>query len=263
MANVEDFFRPARNSIDWANDAISELNAEIHRFLDGDVAEIVTEIDPNTGENVQKLRLRKAMPSTFGRKATEALTTTRHAFDQAIFAALSALAGRPLKKSVYYPWAQSPTDLDHLLKGARGIDERLWDTIAAHEPYPRSDGHAGGDDTIRTLAQIANDKHTIGLRFGATISNLKLPPIHLISGKQGENVYFRNPQWDAEKNEAELVRWKGNVKMDGEYHCVFEVAFSDSRLSEAVNVITGLKAFSSKCSEVTESLHARCLEPGF
>ena len=104
-------FAPARDSVSWAQDAIREFDEIAARFFQGDVTETITETDRKTGESVKKLRLRKGLPNDLNRKATEALVNTRHAFDQATFAAQFLAATKKPTKTIYFPWAQSPRDL--------------------------------------------------------------------------------------------------------------------------------------------------------
>ncbi|WP_300544495.1 hypothetical protein [Maricaulis sp.] len=250
-------FAPAHESVEWANEAIDELHTAFKGFFQSGVTEVVTEFDAATSENVQKVRLTKPLPKAFRRKATEALTQARYAFDKATFAARNLATGRS-NRSIYYPWARGPADLNRLLK-ARGIDQRLWDVFADHEPYPRGDSHPGGDDVIRTLAKMANDKHTVGLTVIGHITSTRYPSIH---GRVVQSMDVLVPRWNPQKNEAELIRWRGDVEVNGDYEFSFDVALRDTRLPEPVNAIAALKGFSEKASLAAETLEARCQELG-
>jgi hypothetical protein len=252
-------FEPPKKSIRWAQSAVEELRASITAFFDGRSTEIVTEVDSQTGEHVQKIRLVRALPDNFARKATEALVNARHAFDQALFAARNLVSGRS-SDSIYYPWTQTPTDLSHLLR-TRGIDQRLWDTIKGHEPYPRSQTYPGGNDLVRVLASMANDKHTVGLSIGGTITRFRHPDVLFGGNPPGSFVEISTPRWDPKKNEAETIRWKGDdITVTGYYRADFEVLLQDPRLPQSVNVARGLTEFAEKAKTVVETLQARCLE---
>lgn len=252
---IDEEFAPAEDSIDWAEGAARELDDLIRAFFERDVASIIVEDDPNTGGKVQKLKFTADIPKDFRRKTTEALNNARHSFDQSVFAARNILAGRAAK-SVYYPWSQSPTDLDRLLQ-ARGVDQRLWDTIRAHEPYPTSDVYAGGDDLIRTLATIANNKHTVGLTVNGLIAQTKFPNI---TGHTVRNLEVLVPQWDTRKKEAELVRWVGDVEIDGDYQFRFVICLKDSRLSQPVDAMFALRSFTQRAKTVCETIKTKCFE---
>lgn len=255
MSIIASEFLPAKNSLSWAKDAITELKGACEGFFKGDIAEIITDFDPKTGEHVQKLRMTKPLPSSLSRKATEALINTRHAFDQATFAARNLTSGRT-KKTIYFPWARDPGDLKYLLEH-RGIDERLWDIFLRHEPYKRSDGHPGGDDIIRSLSILANDKHTVGLAVGGHIQSTGFPSI---KGGSVSSLNMMSPWWDPVKNEAELIRWVGDVQVNGDYKIGFEIVFKDAGLAHPVNAASALDAFSEKADAVIKDLEARCLD---
>lgn len=248
-------FRAAEESISWAEEAFGELQSLMSAFFKGDFAAIVEELDPNTGENVQKIKFSGQIPKSFRRKATEALTNARHSFDQAIYATRVIMPGRA-PKSVYYPWAQSPTDVDRLL-ASRPIDPRLWDTIRGHQPYGTSDTHVGGDDLIRTLATIANNKHTVGLSVQGHIATTRFPNIAV---EHALTFSMYAPRWDSRKNEAELMRWIGDMKTDGEYEFSFVICLKDAKLAQPVEIGFALDAFTTKAKQVCESLKAKCIE---
>lgn len=249
-------FAPPKQTLGWAQDAIRELSEFLPGFFSsGDIGVTVTQFDPQTGENVLKLRITKPLPAEVTRKITEALGNIRNAFDQATFAAHNIVSGKGNAK-VYYPWSQDPTDLNHrLLK----IDKRLWDTLKAHEPYGRSDSYPGGDDLIRALATIANKKHTVGLRIGGKALQIHSPQFD--PGVQIHSIRFALiVPWDTEKNETELIRWKGSGNMNGKYNIGFDVFLEDPILMQSVGAVSALDYFATKAHMVIEALQARCLE---
>lgn len=249
-------FEPPKQSVRWAQDAVRELSeAATAFFAKPNLTAPVMQLDGQTGERVYKIVLVERFPESFARKATEALTTTRHAFDQAIFAAKNLVSGRSAD-SIYYPWANTPRDLEHLLK-SRSIDQRLWSTIQSHEPYPRSNTHVGGDDGIRALAKIANRKHTIGLSLGGIVLQLGSPDI---VGLRYQSLKFFTPIWDSKKNEAELARWIGDIEVRGNYRVTLQIILEDPSFSEPMNILPALKSFTTKANSVIETLQARCLE---
>ncbi|WP_139350580.1 hypothetical protein [Rhodanobacter sp. B04] len=245
------YFAESKQSVKWANDAINELHESATAFFKGNVTEIITQVDTQTGENIQKLRLKVPFPDGFSRKTTEALTNIKHAFDQAVFASQSAIGISNSKSN--FPWSQNPSDLEHRI---RKIDERLRDAISKHEPYSRSDSYSGGNDVIRGLASLANNKHTVGLSVDTRISTSNIPDV---SGNV-TSLSINHPRWDTEKNEAELIRWKGDANVSRNHRFGFQIIFQDTVLPHPVNIIDGLRAFANKADAVIESLQARCLE---
>ena len=246
-------FEPAKESVDWAKEAIGELRVASQAFFNGHPAEVITELDSQTGEHVQKVRFRTRIPGAIQRKTAEAMANLKNAFDMAAFAARNISSGMS-KKSVYYPWARDPTDLGVLLQ-KRGFDKDLWDTFRAHEPYSRSYAYSGGSDVARALAQLANTKHTYGLAINGNVLSSKHPDISC----SGTTVRILGLCWDPKKNETELMRWIGDPKFQGNYEFGFEIVFKDPILSKPVNVIGGLTDFAIKADVVIETLKATCI----
>lgn len=247
-------FRVPRDTIAWALEAIAEIRSEIERFFSGPVCEVIDAQDRETGYTVKKVRLTRPLPKRILRRTSEALLNTRHAFDQASFA-VQNLVGQPLRRDPNFPWAQNPRDLAHLLEAR--FDERLWTTFQAHHPYPTGDGYPHGDDMIRVLATMANNKHSIGLAVQGHVGGLSFPPI--IGGKV-QDFEMIAPRWDPELNEAVLARWLGDIKFDGRFTLEFHVLFQDDRLTAQLDLIGGLESFARKATAVTDDLEQRCVE---
>lgn len=245
-------FEPALDSIEWANSAIEEFDTLARDFFHSDCAEFFTEFDPKTGENVFKVRIVKPLPVALRRKATEALVTTRHAFDQATFAARNLTSGFSTK-GVNYPWAQNPVDMKRLLK-ARGIDERLWDVFAAQEPYPRGNGHSGGNNVVRALATIANNKHTVGLAIDLLPTITRFEEVIFV---EAEEVNLGLCVWDGVKQEGELARVKGKAIYKNP-NVFFNVSLDDPKLMNGLGAVRTLKVFLASGLRATQCLWARC-----
>jgi hypothetical protein len=250
---VDDHFAAASDSITWAREALGEFELIARDFSRSGVFRIIVERDERTGVNEQKLQLTTNLPKLLRRKLTEALVTTRHAFDQATYASKICL-GQVAGKRVYFPWASSPADLQGRLKKL-GIDTRMWDIFEGLEPYPESDVYSGGCTVKRTLATIANDKHTVGLAVHPRINRVKYPDV--LTGKT-ELFEALAPNWDPVRNEAVLMRWKGEVKISGDYDVHLAILFKDRRLKEPVNAVLGTAALIDMAERLTVQLKERC-----
>ncbi len=246
-------FQPSHESASWADDAAKEFHAAAATFFQNDATCIVTEVELDSGDNVQKVRLKSPLPKSLRRKATESLTAAKHAFDQATFAARN-LCGPAHGKSVYFPWAQNPTDLRRALEN-RGIDERLWSVFEAHAPYKASDAHPAGNDVVRELATLANRKHTLGLAVAAHIVSVGFPSVKTGAVKR---LTIPMPVWDSVKNEAELIRWNGDATVYGNYNFTFQILLQDPGLTQPVNAADALAAFATKAKAVAQDLETRC-----
>lgn len=225
-------------------------------FFSGDFAEVVTEFDAKAGETVWKVRFKKVLPNAIKREATNTLVHTRSSIDQTMFAARNVLI-RPKNSGVNYPWASDPPDLEKRLLN-KEIAPALHDVLRAHEPYFTSDDYPGGDDVVRTLANIANDpKHKAGLTVGTTAG-------------AGE-TYFRrailwgtlkilNAKWDTRKNEAEFMRLKGRLDSNMDHKFAFIIRLNDPRLPETDDVWFVLGQFIAFAERVHDTIKAKCIE---
>jgi len=94
---------------------------------------------------------------------------TREAWNQAVYAACVSIEKVPSKGNLHFPWRSSPSDLNETLK--RGpIPSEFWDVIRGEEPYPTGDGYTGGNDAIKEISKLANDKHTELLPENRTVT---------------------------------------------------------------------------------------------
>ncbi|HEY0412683.1 MAG TPA: hypothetical protein VGD66_06050 [Allosphingosinicella sp.] len=146
-------------------------------FGPGDVGVTVQEVDPKTKYTFVKFRITKAIPTVLRRRANNILNDLRHALDQALFAA-ARIVLKEDPGDVHFPFATSPKDLEGRLKATRKgagvlkIPVALHDVIRSFEPYPRGNGHDGGDDLLRLLGAVSGpNKHqfTIGIGVNASL----------------------------------------------------------------------------------------------
>lgn len=251
-------FSSAQEHIDWACSAIREFQvASDEFFADPELCCFAVETDSDTGEEVFKVKITKPVSSMMRRKATDAILYARNSLDQSLYAATAILEGAP-KRSINFPWAQSPTDLRGLLK-SRNVPASLWDAIKRHEPYPAGDTYPGGNDLIRTLAKIANNKHTIGMTFdGSTTGQTTISGPYEIQGARQINMVGRL-EWDTVKNEIILARGEAlHVNFQGGIQVGVQIAFCDARLSHPVNVGFALAEITGYAQAILDEFKAVC-----
>ena len=252
-----DVFSTATDSVDWAHEAIDQFQSEFAAFVaDGDNCHFFVDFDEKTGEHIYKFKIFKPAPSRMRKLATEAIAHSKNSFDQSNFAAISCF--RVVKKSVYFPWATTPTDLDRLLI-ERDIPEKLWPAFRVQEPYPRSNEHPGGDDLIRNLATIANRKHTIGLSFATVVPSRFLGKA-VINLAPGEHVKINPSAWSPVNNEVEIVRWIGRspLKVYEGSGVTVHIGFDEPTLPKTMDVAFGLTEFAGRAESFLKAVKALC-----
>lgn len=265
--SIDEIFRPAKEAIDWGDEALVKFEAGIRDFFEvsrrnKDFVTAVTKIDPNTGQKVRKVRVKSDdIPAEMRRDASQALENARNSFDRSIFAARTFVGGTvPEGTQGNYPWSQSPRDLDILLK-RREVPEVLWDVIRSHQPYPTADTHAGGNDLIRSVATLVNKKHSIGLVVTPRVDGYRLAISGVINTtKHGSILVGSEGTPDGSpKNEAELFRWSGKTKPNIKEKVALEICFDDASFDFPEPATVAISAFLKQARIVHDSLKACCI----
>jgi hypothetical protein len=171
MSNVTLFSRPQK-LIDRAKGTLSALEEITTAFFHLDNFELRIETDRETGWKSKKLRLAIPIPDAIEEHTTNSLNNLRNAFDQMLFAACVGV-GKPRLKG-YYPWAQNPTDLERRFvnkkTGEETVPNELWDLVRSQEPYNAGEGYEGGNTYLRSIATLTNNKHTVGIQIGGSVT---------------------------------------------------------------------------------------------
>lgn len=249
-------FEAAQDSIDWANEEIEKLKTDIDAFFNDDRnSAFVDEFNPDTGEYSFIFRILTPIPKSFRKSATIALGEIKNSFDKALFGAIKHHTPSA-RKSVYFPWSKNPTDLDHLLK-ARPIPEVLYDAIRIQHPYPTGDTYSGGDDLVRSLATLANTKHTVGLSIVGHVSGHRIS----IGHNSGVNVFTlaAQPAWDPKKQQIELLRYTRNKPpLDENTSVRLQIVLQDAGGPKVMDVRDVLSLFAEVAQRNVKLLKGVC-----
>jgi hypothetical protein len=252
-------FLTSLETLSWAKEAVEEFNSECRDFFHNDPARRIIEFDEKTGENVHKINPTRRLPSSVARKATEAISHTKNAFDQALYAACIVVGGPP-KGSIYFPWSESPIDLEHRLRGKKTsppkIPVELWPIIRYFEPYPTGQAHTGGDDLVRELAKVANRKHTVRLTFTLHVVGFEYTNINAFAARGPLSIL--NPTWDPVNNEIVLVRASTETEIDYNCKIAIQITFNEPGLLAQKSVVDSLSNFLAKAQTVADRLQREC-----
>jgi hypothetical protein len=204
-----------------------------------------TEFDAETGENVRKLKLIKPIPLDVSGFLRSAFLDIKHSFDQSLFAAAQSAGCARFRKN--YPWANTPDGVKGIIE-SRQTDKHsalpgfLIDEVLRQEPYATGEGFAGGNDLIREIAKMVNDKHTVGFRVSASVSRTIM-----------RNVSIRGPVsspmsgWDPVKEELVLARMKpGSSFSYQECSLSVQILFKSAGDIGKVSAIPAAKQFADR-----------------
>lgn len=248
---MDDPFKTPQKYIDRAKVNFDAADKAFIQYGKDGAFRFVVEDDPETGDQIHGLKQFKELPVEVEMGLSDALMNLRMAFDQAMYAACVAI-NRPPKGDINYPWANSPTDLKHRMSK---IPEELKAEIIRQKPYPTGEGYSGGDDIIRNVAKLVNDKHTIGFEAMAVPSTMVTTNVsHL-----GPGGVFT--PWDPEKKIAVVARVRrgGAVSYD-EAMFKIDVRFKRSSLLGSYSAFTATDGFRQVAQFALNGLKAACAE---
>ncbi|WP_299648066.1 hypothetical protein [uncultured Jannaschia sp.] len=257
------FDRP-KESIRWAREAVDEFQSGFRQFFEEQTRPPVLhpcypyvriiDLEPETFDQIHKLRFCYALPRALERKANEALQNIRNSFDQSLFAACTAIHKVPRRGDLRFPWCTTPNDLAARLNKRQIIPAEFHEIIRREEPYPTGDGYTGGNDTIRQIAHLANDKHTVGLKVLTHAAVARPPSIMSLDPW----VVVPEPSWNMVKNEIFLCKVSPRSKVHDNYQLSLQVAFDVSAPVGDMAADTLLGEFADRAKRFAEVIEARC-----
>lgn len=260
------FDRP-KESIRWAREAIDDLDAIVADYtatktrgpqlLPTKPYLKIVDLDRETGNEIHKLKIVFPVPGLATRRANEALQNIRNSFDQALYSACARIGKVSRKGNLHFPWCTSPSDLKGRLAAPKNvIPDEFKVLIGAEHPYPTGDSYAGGDDTIRELAHLANGKHTVGLSI-ATASATERPPSAITRAGW---FHVRPPGgWYAMKKEIFLCEVPPRSQVNDDYIVHLEVAFDVTPPLGNIPASRILREFAHRSKSFTEKLERHCV----
>lgn len=197
-------FRPAEESIEWAETALSEFESAFGKFFRPENTTLIEEFDPIKDMTWVKIKVQgEIQTSSIKRHVVDCLLHSRHSFDQVINLASDTITGRRGKRN--FPWSDSRTDLiRHRLKA---IPKELWGAIEVQEPYPTGNGDTSAQNLIRALANYSNNKHSVG--FIVKPWGWMLDAETLFIPKGVRRVIAMGPNWCPVKKEVVLYAYSG------------------------------------------------------
>jgi len=191
---MSDIFYSSKSCIERAKHHFIDFERQTSGFLATRPYISVIEIDPNTAEEIHKIKLTESVPAVLSNIAFDATINLRSALDQATFAVAKAFCGQTT--FIYYPFSVNVTEFENRIKGSSPkLPKEILDIMSKFKSYK------GGDSPLWALNQLANTgKHAIISPVGLTTSE--------ISYTDGvfTNMGLTLPFWDRTKNEMIFLR---------------------------------------------------------
>lgn len=205
-------FDEVREQIDWAKMCLDAANVEITDYIQNNAFAVLEETDPHTGEHVRKVKLVNPIPISIKGRLRNAILDLRHSFDMSLHAAATTCGVSRFDKN--FPWADSPTGVRTIIDSwQRKVKTRLPEVIVneifRQEPHSTGEGFAGGNDLVREIAKMANNKHSIGITASAQVAS-----VHVKARLTNVMSFTSMEPWDPVKKELVISRHIGSASYD-------------------------------------------------
>lgn len=260
---MSDAFDVPQKAINWAVECLGKAWDDFVVYLQNGGFAFVTEKEAETGDEVRKFRQEKPIPDSVEGYLRNALVDIKHSFDQSLFAAVSTVRKVPYKGN--YPWADTPNGVTGILT-KRQEKENTWlpqiliDEIWRQQPYATGATYAGGNDLIREIANVVNDKHTVGFRAAAAITQSMIPVVFSKAPMKGSVSFFE--RWNPVKKEMVISRKSGEGGSISNYNPQVKVDVFLEATGEigAISVHIVVNSFAQRAQLVLEGFKRVCAE---
>jgi hypothetical protein len=223
---MTDPFHSSKYSLQHAERRLIEFEREMNAFRKLDPCKYVIDIDPDTLENIHKVKLVEIIPNIFPGCGFDIVSNLRSALDQAGYAVATA-NGRTKGRDAHFPFGLNTNEVNSRANGpAKDIPKEIFDVMVKSAPYK------GGNDYLWCLNELCNtNKHE-------TIMIMAMGTFGWNIGRAEVNGPFSmaGPVWDHTKNEMEFARTGHGKKFNGEFQFSFFVAIGN------IDVIVGQPA---------------------
>lgn len=242
-------FRDAYRRVERARRKIAEIDRLSKPLLGQEAFEVAQEMRWIGPQNVMTafVRAKEAFPDEIGDLGDSAIDNLRAALDSACHDS-AEVGGVHEPKSAYFPFADTPDQLENVIKGrCRDLHPDIQELAKTFQPYK------GGHRLLwafNKARQSNQHKNLINL-------SLSTSALHL-----GETVVSGSgeipiPRWDHEKHECVLayVHDGGSFKMKGG-NLEFYLGFIDAGDLTGQPVIAALNRFASEVERIVMAIEA-------
>ena len=246
---IETAFESPAALIERGREHIQQARAEVGGFFERKPYTRLVEFDPNTGQDVHKIRLAASIPGKVRTIVKDATANFRDALDHAVYASAVCLCGGD-PDNTGFPFAKDAKGVLGELNGKRlsGNPPAIRPFLAGFEP------HETGNPLLWGLNRIRNpNTHRMLVPVGAASAGTGLN-VHQMSVRGPARIGYS--RWDPTKNEVEYLRvGPGSV---GQYdvQVSFFVAFGDVGTLAGKDVFSTLDAIASEVERIVLAIKA-------
>lgn len=245
---MSDFESP-KLLVERAKENYADFTAKRHAFHKIRRTFPFIETDPNTGEDVYKIRFDGEIPGGIRAAASDTLNNLRHALDQSIHAS-RAILNPSAKRETYFPICKDVSVLDDTIKvKCFGVHPDIINLIKLLKPY------CGGDDLLWALCRIAGpNKHQLVLGV-----DIKVEPVShsfFLEVGFGELGGFIRC---GDKNEWEVARMVQGSKLNFDYRVTSYITFANGEVVKGQVVSRLLDEHIRKVERIVAAIEAETM----
>ncbi len=239
---MSDPFHSSKYKLMWAKNHIRDLERRINEFYKSEPCGIVVETDPNTSEEVYKVKLIKPMPADLEGITGDAVDNLRSVLDQAGYAVSIGT-----RKKTAFPFADSEAQLQNVInRSCKDLPKEIVDLMRSFKPYK------GGNDLLWALNKICNaNKHTVIKPTAVAIGGVIINHLQFRGG-----LIIPAPIWDRAKNEMEFCRTKAGENVEVNLNFTHYIAIHDVEFVDGQPVLTVLNQFARIVESIVMAIEA-------
>lgn len=215
---MDDPFDDPKLLLERAEENIRELQTRAKAFFDGKPYISVIEVDPDTLENIHKLKFTEKLPKALNAVAADALNNLRAALDQAVCTSSTLLKPGVDLKGMGFPFASSESKMAGAIASkCKNVPPEVVAFVSALKPYK------GGNNLLWALSDLsATNRHRRLIDSAATTDGMF---IHHMAPPAGTSIPVA--VWDGAKHELAFARTPHGSKLQYDVEFSFFIAFQD------------------------------------
>lgn len=246
---MPDPFDSPKLLVSHAREQIEDAAARMRAFFNAKPYARVVDVDPDTGQEVHKIRLTTDLPVKISVVAKDAAGNLRDALDHALYGcALVVNGGAP--KNTGFPFARNSAGVAGELGSKRlsGNPPEIHPLLVGFKP------HEGGNDLLWGLNSIRNpNSHRVIVPVGQAMMT---QGIGIKQGKINGPSRIGYSDWNPAKNEVEFLRLGPGSTIHYEVNATFDVVFEGGNALSGQPVISTLHAITREVERVVLAVEA-------
>lgn len=255
---MDDMFSSAWNLTASADEHLAELDAMLSVIVHQDNTEALVEVDPNTGEQVFKVRANGMIHPRVNVRIFNIATELRAALDHAVYAASVTVGTHPSPTDTAFPFQDDLSGLTREMeKRCRGVPSDIQAVLWNLKPYK------AGNEALWRLNKLRNfkDHRRLIVPVVEPVQNRLQVQITRHKGEtSAPNLTFPPSQAGAADNEFIFLRLPPGFDAKYDLNLSFEIVFGEVPNLEGYNVVSLLRQSAQAVDDAIRALENKTLE---